>query len=240
MKLYDWLVSEHLGSLLLDIETPFILPFLESKYAARDDLCKDLFWKYLARHGRFMDAAKILDSLASSPELYVSMGPLMVCMLTSRPSSLNLAERIERLSLALGNARTQAGASLEANEYTRDLEERLDVAKLQNEILEAVFAKYGEVSELLELNCTLYGVSQLFNRFAKSLKLWECSLRIIHCSSYQDPLLVHQIWTKIFEEAMAGKQFDVLAQKFAELVKKLYPSPFAFPVRKDCRGLNWH
>lgn len=69
LKLYEWLISEHFGSLLLDIETPFILPFLESKYATRDDACKDLFWKYLARHGRFMEAAKLLDSIASSPEL---------------------------------------------------------------------------------------------------------------------------------------------------------------------------
>lgn len=146
-------------------------------------------------------------------------------------SSLNLAERIERLSLALGNARTQSGSSLEASEYVQELEERLDVAKLQNEILETVFAKYGDVAELSELNCTLYSVSQLFNRFAKPLKLWECSLCIIHCASYQDPLLVHQMWTKILEEAVSGKRYDFLAQKFAELVRRLYPSPVAFPLR---------
>lgn len=145
---------------------------------------------------------------------------------------MNLAERIERLSLALGNSRSEPSMTLEAADYVQDLEERLDVAKLQNEILEHVMTLEGDTADVTELNCTLFDVSELFNRFARPLGLWESALRIIHCSSYQDPLLVHQFWTKILEKAAAGKRFDVLAQKLAELTKKLYPSPFAFPLSK--------
>ncbi len=145
-------------------------------------------------------------------------------------SDLSLAERIERLSLALGNARSGLTATLDASDYIQDLEERLDVAKVQNEVLEEVIAMYGQVAEVPELNCTLYDVSQLFNRFARPLKLWEASLSILHCSSYQDPLLVHQMWTNIIDQSIGRKNFDLLSQKIAEITKKLYPSPFAFPL----------
>ncbi|PJF18270.1 Nuclear pore complex, Nup155 component [Paramicrosporidium saccamoebae] len=193
------------------METPYLLAYLESRFLDHSEACRDLLWKYLARHGRFIDAAKILDQLASSPEF-----------------KLNLPERIERLSLALGNARSEAGMTLEAAEYIQDLEERLDVAKLQNEVLEHVLSHFGQVAEVTELNCVLFDISQLFNRFTRPLKLYECSLRIIHSSSYQDPLLVHQFWSSIL--AQTGKHFDSLSQKIAELAKKLYPSPFAFPL----------
>lgn len=223
--MYDWLITEHLASLLMDIETPFVLPFLESKFRDRVELCHDLLWKYLARHGRFLEASKILDELASSPELYAQF-----LTLSDPFSHLNLPDRIERLSLALGNARSEIRMTLEAAEFVQELEERLDVAKLQNEVLEAVIAQYGDVSEVSELNCVLFDISQLFNRFTRPLKLYECSLMLIHCSSYQDQLLVHQLWTSILEKTVIGNHFDALSQKIAELAKKLYPSPFAFPL----------
>lgn len=120
--------------------------------------------------------------------------------------------------------------TLVVSEYIQDLEERLEVSKLQHDLLENVLAQYGEVAEVAELNCTLYDISQLFNRFARPLKLWECALRILHCATYQDPLLVHQFWTNIIDKTLSGGRFDLLSQKVAELARKLYPSPYAFPL----------
>lgn len=79
-RLYEWLVSEQLSSLILDIQTPFLVQFLERKFMERSDQYKDILWKYLARHGRFLDAAKILDQLALSPELY----PLLIFLTNSK------------------------------------------------------------------------------------------------------------------------------------------------------------
>jgi hypothetical protein len=67
--MYDWLIFEHLGSLILDMDTPFVASYLETKFAEHNDPCKDMLWKYLARHGRYLEAAKILDQLTTSPEL---------------------------------------------------------------------------------------------------------------------------------------------------------------------------
>lgn len=144
-----------------------------------------------------------------------------------------MEERIERLSLALGNAKSEVRwNSVETLEYVQDLEERLEVAKLQHQLLETILAQFGEVSEVNDLNCALYDVTQLFNHFARPLKLWECSLLILHCASYQDPLLVHQFWTSIIEKALDGSnlRFDLLSQKVIDLAKRLYPSPYAFPL----------
>ncbi len=69
-RLYDWLISQHLSSLILDLDTPFIVPFLEVKFSTCQDEFKDILWRYLARHGQFVQAARILDELAVSPELY--------------------------------------------------------------------------------------------------------------------------------------------------------------------------
>lgn len=114
----------------------------------------------------------------------------------------------------------------------QELEERLEVAKLQHQLLEAVLAQFGEVSEVADLNSTLYDVTRLFNQFARPLKLWECALLILHCASYQDPLLVHQFWTNVIEKALGGDglRFDLLSQKVIDLAKRLYPSPCAFPL----------
>lgn len=69
LRMYDWLIFEHLGSLILDMDTPFVASYLETKFAEHNDPCKDMLWKYLARHGRYLEAAKILDQLTTSPEL---------------------------------------------------------------------------------------------------------------------------------------------------------------------------
>lgn len=145
-------------------------------------------------------------------------------------SGLILSERMERLSLALGNARSTTQHTLDVANYIQDLEERLDVAKVQMEILEQVLSQYGEVAEVEELNARLYDISTLFNQFTQPMKLWECSLRIVHCAAYQDHLLIHSLWKSILDKAVSGKRFDILAQKVAELARRLYPSPYAFPL----------
>lgn len=144
-------------------------------------------------------------------------------------SMLNLSERIERLSLALGNARAETSGG--QADYVQELEERLDVAKLQNEILEIVHSEYGEIAEVIELNATLYDVTQLYNRFTRPMNLYESSLAIIHLSSFSDSITVHQLWNRIIEKALGGsKRFDMVAQKFADLARKLYPSKYSFPL----------
>lgn len=69
MKFYEWLINNNLSFLLMDLETPFILVFLEARFMEHSDACKDLLWKYLARHGRYFDAARVLNSLVLAPEL---------------------------------------------------------------------------------------------------------------------------------------------------------------------------
>ena len=68
-RLYEWLVQERLGHLLLDYETPYLMQFLENKFKERNETCRDLLWKYLARQGKYMDAAHILDIMSRSPDL---------------------------------------------------------------------------------------------------------------------------------------------------------------------------
>ncbi len=70
LRLYDWFIDRQLSSMLLDLETPYIQRYLEMHFANRDENCKDLLWKYLAKHRHNMQAARVLDELSQSPDLY--------------------------------------------------------------------------------------------------------------------------------------------------------------------------
>ena len=69
LRLYDWLVQERLSSVLLSLDTPYLRGYLEGKFAERVESHRDLLWKLHSKHGRFLDAARTLDTLACSPEL---------------------------------------------------------------------------------------------------------------------------------------------------------------------------
>ena len=71
---YDWFLSKDVVARLLEIETPFILPYLEIK--AKTDLkIANLLWTYHQKHGNFFAAAEVLFVLAKSEfDLPLSQG----------------------------------------------------------------------------------------------------------------------------------------------------------------------
>lgn len=70
LRLYEWFIDNRMSHLLLGINSPFVLNFLQSRFVERVDAAKDLLWKYLAKQARYLQAARILDEMATSPELY--------------------------------------------------------------------------------------------------------------------------------------------------------------------------
>jgi len=214
-RLYQWLVQEGFVSVLLDIKSSFVLPFLKKRFAERDPLFLDLLWKYQARNGLALDAARTLYELALSSY------------------SFSLPERIERLSLALGQLRC-ASSSLDAMTFVQEVEERLDVAHLQLQLLDQLTARYGHVAEEAALHDSLFSLSDLFNRFAKPLRLTTVALAILHASNHHDTLLVHELWNELARQeersAVNAPHLPFLAQRIAELARRFYPAPSVFPL----------
>lgn len=57
--MYDWLVSQNREEKLLDIETPFILPYLMEK-AGSSLKISNILWVYYSRRSKFFESAEIL------------------------------------------------------------------------------------------------------------------------------------------------------------------------------------
>ena len=88
-----------------------------------------------------------------------------------------------------------------------DLEEKMEVARVQLHILESLNGLNGgpEVgSAKAQLNADLIDLTQLYSDFAEPFGLWECQLAIIHCAGHPDNNLIgknlHYIFT-LFEKS---------------------------------------
>ena len=66
VALYDWLIRKNLSEKLLEIESPYLEPYLKLGAAQRPDnlAMLDLLWKYYEKNRNFSAAANILAKLA--------------------------------------------------------------------------------------------------------------------------------------------------------------------------------
>jgi nuclear pore complex protein Nup155 len=118
-NLYDWYLEQGWSDRLLATDSTFIVTYLERKSA--DDIAHaDLLWKYYGQSGQFYDAACVQLQLAKSG------------------FELTLDRRIEYLSRARANASTytQGGNRKSKQKLLQEISEFLDVANLQDEILQ--------------------------------------------------------------------------------------------------------
>ena len=118
-NLYDWYLSQSWNDRLLATESPFIVPYLRRK--SNDDITHaDLLWRYYGQSSQFYDAACVQLQLARSG------------------FDLSLDRRIEYLSRARANASTYTQGSNRKSKQRllQEISEFLDVANLQDEILQ--------------------------------------------------------------------------------------------------------
>lgn len=234
-RFYEWLVKPPgYSQVLLELpETGFLYKYLRSTFLARNDLHRDLLWKWLARSGRFSEAASVLASIAES-----------------RDYPLSLSKRIEYLSLAITHCKSSTIVAVKENLRSAgfdeipsielsELEELLEVAHAQYEVLKEARLILGGRNEIVcaELDGAvgLLTVSDLFNRYARPYALTESCLKLIHISGLVNERLVSQLWQDIIsrhvnEAANDRSAFHQLGSKVTELSRKLYPSPSAFPL----------
>lgn len=117
--LYDWYLAQGRTERLLEIQSPFIVTYLQRK-STEDIDHANLLWKYYSQAERFNDAAGVQLALAKSEFL------------------LPLDRRIEYLSLAKANASTYApGIARPARQVLlREISDLLDIANIQDDVLQ--------------------------------------------------------------------------------------------------------
>lgn len=187
----------------------------------------ELLWQFYERNKNHAAAAKILDDLATKPG-----------------TDIQLPQRVEYLARAVVCMRSdQTGYAPYLGVFLRELEDKVEVARIQQQILETICNQQHLFDDIiirdakLRLNSSLLDITQLYEEYADPHQLWECKLAIIHCSGHQDAMLVQGIWTNIIDNEMKNSQgqspedkLPIVMSKIKMLGQEYSGTPHCFPI----------
>ncbi|KAG7189622.1 hypothetical protein KM043_017304 [Ampulex compressa] len=218
---YTWMIERGLHGELVALAAPSLEAYLTRVNAP------ELLWQFYERNKNHAAAAKILDSLA-----------------TKVGSDVPLSKRVEYLARAVVCMRSdQAGYAPYLGIFLRELEDKVEVARIQQQILDTIcnqqhlFDSMTVRDAKLRLNSSLLDITQLYEEYAEPLQLWECKLAIIYCSGHQDAMLIQGIWTNIINNELRNAATSSADDKMATLMTKIKllgqeyaGSPHCFPI----------
>ena len=117
--LYDWYLAQQKKDRLLDIQSPYIVTYLERRSTDSVEIA-DLLWRYHSRIGHNHEAAEVQMILARSS------------------FDLTLDKRIEYLSRAKANASMPSPGVPRQSRYQllREVSDLLDIANIQSDVLQ--------------------------------------------------------------------------------------------------------
>ena len=175
-----------------------------------------------------------------------------------RSTEINLQQRLEYLSRAImcvksGEIGGSSSGGIGVGELLHDLEEKMEVARVQLSIVEAleqlqqqrgttVASDEGVTAQeaLSRLNAELLDISQLYQDFASPFRLWECQLAILRCAGHHDPPLVQSVWDNVLEGELArtetlpaGSRVAAVAGKLRQLARIYAGSQKYFPLGEN-------
>ena len=157
IDLYDWYLNQGQADRLLEIQSPFIITYLERK-ASEDITHADLLWKYYSHWSRPHEAATVQIDLAKSS------------------FSLSLDTRIAYLSRAKANASTYApGFGRQTRQVLlREVSDLLDVANIQDDLLQklkvdARIAPERKEEVLKQVDGQILGLTEVVSCFDRSI-----------------------------------------------------------------------
>ncbi|KAI0274723.1 nucleoporin [Gloeopeniophorella convolvens] len=232
-RLYEWLISRGLADELLEMRPVYLQAHLQREPRTLDKY--QLLWQFYVKDGQPLRAAEVLATLAESSEF-----------------PLSLSQRIEYLTLAVGNAKSHpvsAGGKHEsAITFLTDLEEKLEVSQVQLEIFHTLSPRLqaqpsdSDLRAKVELlECGLFNITELYQVYANPYDLPTIKLLILHVSQHQDESLVKDIWNRLFQETVQGvppgEALDRIQAKVVPLGQRFYRSDSGFPFRHIARLL---
>ncbi|KAH8835728.1 nucleoporin [Flagelloscypha sp. PMI_526] len=223
-RLYDWLIQRNLSNQLLEIRPAFLEAHLKRPPSTAPK-CQ-LLWQFYVKNGQPLRAAEILAELAESTQF----------------PELQLTDRVECLTLAVGNAKSHPvsldGHHESAIAFLANLEEKLEVAQVQLQIWDALQVHLSDsvavAEHISQLTQRLFNISDLYLKFAEAFQLNEMKLLCLYVSEHKDDNVVQPIWSAIIQDAI-DQETDLIstanriAAEVTRLGKKFYPSESAFP-----------
>uniref|UniRef100_A0A8D0KRI5 Nuclear pore complex protein Nup155 n=1 Tax=Strix occidentalis caurina TaxID=311401 RepID=A0A8D0KRI5_STROC len=244
IALYNWLIQVDLADKLLQVTAPFLEPYLVrmTKIDQNKVRYMDLLWRYFEKNRNFSNAARVLAKLADL-----------------HSTEISLQQRLEYIARAILSAKSSTAISSIAadGEFLHELEEKMDVARIQLQIQETLQRQYSHHSSvqdaISQLDAELMDITKLYGEFADPFKLSECKLAIIHCADHADPILVQTLWQEIIEKELSDSvslspadRMQALSLKMVLLGKIYAGTPRYFPLdflvqflEQQVCTLNW-
>ncbi|KAB1281214.1 Nuclear pore complex protein Nup155 [Camelus dromedarius] len=228
IALYNWLIQADLADKLLQIASPFLEPHLVRMAKVDQNKVRymDLLWRYYEKNRSFSNAARVLSKLADM-----------------HSTEISLQQRLEYIARAILSAKSSTAISSIAadGEFLHELEEKMEVARIQLQIQETLQRQYSHHSSVQDavsqLDSELMDITKLYGEFADPFKLAECKLAIIHCAGYSDPILVQTLWQDIIEKELnesvtlsSPDRMHALSLKIVLLGKIYAGTPRFFPL----------
>eukprot|EP00980_Cylindrotheca_fusiformis_P001996 scaffold443_cov125-Cylindrotheca_fusiformis.AAC.45 len=182
---FDHLFENNFKQVLLAIDSPDLEKWLREQ--KKDE--PTLLLRYYNIHGKDLLAAQVAWGRANDSEL-----------------ELSLHERIEYLVQAAGSFGAAMNRELanpeELNREKKQVEERLNIARLQGRILQAIDSTKYEVSEedVHALGHKLLSVNDLFNKYAMPFDMYENCLLLLHICRHDDKSYIQSFWKSLFCE----------------------------------------
>ncbi|KAF2733309.1 nucleoporin-domain-containing protein [Polyplosphaeria fusca] len=228
--LYDWYLQKNWADRLLEINSPFVVDYLRRK--SEDDIAHaDLLWRYYAHYKDWMSAAEVQFQLAKSP------------------FEIPLGNRIEYLSRARGYASTRSTGFAEVGrnrqsrqELLRSISDHLDIANIQDDILQRIKVDSRLVGERREgvlktLDGQIQPLDDLYHTYADQAAYYDICLYIYHAADYRNLPNVRNTWTNeieaTHERAAAEKQaapWELVAYETEKIGRRVNLNENVFPV----------
>lgn len=227
-ELYRWFLRRGMGEKLLEVDTSYILPFLEAN-AFKDLQMSEYLWIYQSKRERYYSAAQILYNLA------ISQFPL------------SLGERIQYLSRASGFSHCTCPPNVrqEMSELSVLISDYMTISSIQDELLSKIKLDGRVSQEALkqaqeQLDGPILSASDLFNDYVDPLGYYDLALLIFKVSDHRDPQDIVAQWKMYLaklqsdcEKKEESEQFyGFISSKFVVLARKLSDNDVVFPIEQ--------
>ncbi|CAK9302505.1 unnamed protein product [Gordionus sp. m RMFG-2023] len=252
---FDWLIQNKLTDYLIKSKSNFLGAYFDNvtdrggpgsfKNPTEVTEMLKLKWKYQQAQKRYLKAAYVLNTLAERVETSITTD--------NQGNKMRLSDgAVPNRDLSMTNEKKE--------EWLQELQDKIDVAQIQQKIMDSILAKYGENNEFAvrainQLNEQLYDLTQLYQDFGEKFKLWDCQLIIMQAANHRDKDLIKETWTQILDELYGslpnynnigmlldkvytiGKRFECIAANDNGLISYQQSFPF-FPTKFLIRYLE--
>ncbi|KAK2743840.1 hypothetical protein FQN55_007060 [Onygenales sp. PD_40] len=224
-SLYDWYLERGWNERLLEVQTPFVVTYLQRK-STEDISHADLLWRYYGQSSRFYEAASVQLQLAQSSFL------------------LPLSRRIEYLGQARANASvfTPNVSRASRQRLLQEISTLIDVANVQDDLLQRLKEETRiepdrKATVLQEVDGEIMELNKLYNMYADPGGYYDVCLQIMHLANYRNASDIKACWQNLIQEVHeeastrgAPVPYEAVIEKIRSLSGRLRMSDTTFPV----------